>query len=411
MSTATNYGNLIRNHGRTEPAGMTVLVEKMPVFWNWELVYTCNYRCAYCNYTALGWDGHEHMNVFPGLRRLEEVWTRIHNLYGECHIELSGGECTTYPRFYELLKMLTDRHTVTLDSNLSMDVERFVSHADLSKVRISASFHPEFADFETFRAKAVRLKQKGIDQIFVNYVAYPDQLEKMAHYKRELKKEGISVFIQPFQGVYKRGLPYPDNYSERDRRFIEEALGDGGPDSDISRVRFAWKGSTMRSGTENQLRKIDDESRSGQSVSGKHRRWSPFPWLFGNRDRSTEHPAAQNRVSMEPTLPEPAAGSQEERGASKRQPVLCRMGQKYAKVYAQGDTFRCCAQLRDDMPAELFRQKIYLGNLFYDDDLKLLEQPAWCDYEPCPCDRCMVVGEEARWKDRWHAPKEPAWRG
>jgi hypothetical protein len=72
-----------------------------------------------------------------------------------------------------------------------------------------------------------------------------------------------------------------------------------------------------------------------------------------------------------------------------------------------GDVYRCCANIDGNTAAnwDLLRRTIYLGNLFYDDDFALLEKPALCDYEPCPCERCMVVGEESRWENRWQTPQ------
>lgn len=386
MSTITGLADDLLKRSRHDKAHQAqpdptvpLKLAEMPVFWNWELVYTCNYRCTYCSYTALSWESHYHMNAYPGLKRLTEVWTSIYERYGSCHIEISGGECSSYPRFYELLKMLTSMHTITMDTNLSFDVERFAALADVTRIRLATSFHPQYANLDAFLAKCRFLQEKGISQVFVNYVAYPDQLGTMVEAKRRFKDAGIFCFIQPFQGVYKKQTVYPDNYTEAERRVIDEALSDDGADTQISKVRFAWQGSTLRSGTEHQLRKIEDEREARGAeplLDKKPGKWSPFPWA----DLS---PSAQAQP--------------------KREPVLCRMGQKYAKTYANGDTFRCCAQLRDDMPWELFREKVYLGNLFLD-EVKLLEEPALCDYSPCPCDRCMVVGQEVRWVPRWSAP-------
>ncbi len=379
MSTATSLGNELLQ-GQSQGAEALFDAGKMPVFWNWELVYTCNYRCSYCNYTAVGWESHYSMNAYPGLKRLAEVWTRLRALYGSCHIELSGGECSSYPRFYDLMGILVGLHTVTLDTNLSFDVRRFASILDLRRIRISASFHPQFSRLEPFLEKCTFLQANGIAQIFINYVAYPNQLAGMARVKREFHRAGLQCYIQPFQGVYRKTAVYPDGYTEEEKRLIDEALTEPGIDTELSRVRFAWKGSTMRSGTENQLRKIEAERQArgeGPLLEKKPGNWSPFPW-------ADLAPSAEERP--------------------RREPVLCRMGQKYAKTYANGDTFRCCAQLRDDMPWHLFREKVYLGNLFFDDGLKLLDEPAWCDYDPCPCDRCMVLGQETRWVKRWSAP-------
>lgn len=356
-----------------------------PVFWNWEMVLTCNFRCTYCNYTCLGWERHHPMNVFPGLGRLTEVWTRLQDLYGTMHIEISGGECTTYPSWDAVINMLVGLHTVSLDTNLSLDVERFSSLVDLRRVRMSTSFHPQFAELDGFLRKCLYLKERDVSDIFVNYVAFPDQLEDMASCKRAFNEHGIRFYIQPFQGVYKKRAVYPDSYTEEERRVIDEVLALPGEDSNISRGRFAWKGSALRTGTEDQLRKINEERRKrGEEPLGA--------------------PGAESAHRGADTLPEGAECGSPTGSPPPRDPVRCRMGQRYAKTYVNGDTFRCCAKPNDERPAPKLAEKLHLGNLFLDDDLRLLEDPGLCDFEPCPCDRCMVLGEERRWEERWCAP-------
>jgi len=339
-----------------------------PVFWNWEMVLACNFRCSYCNYTCLGWGRHHPMNVFPGLSRLTEVWTRLQELYGTIHLELSGGECTTYPDWDGVINMLVGLHTLSLDTNLSFDAQSFSDLVDLKRVRISASFHPQFAEIEPFLAKCRLLKDGGVSDIFVNYVAYPDQLPRMGEYKRAFNADGIKFYVQPYQGVYKKKSVYPDSYTDDEKKVVDAVLALPGEDSDISRGRFAWKGSALRTGTEDQLKKIE-EDRAGRGYAAP-------------KAAPPEKPAER----------------------SERPPVLCRMGQRYAKTYVNGDTYRCCAKISEEHPAGLLAKKFRLGNLFLDDTTELLDEPAPCDYVPCPCDRCMVVGDEDRWGGRWCAP-------
>ncbi len=377
------------------------------VFFDWELVYTCNYRCSYCFYTSSGWENQYPMNVFPGLERLTAIWERMHAIYGPCHIQIAGGECSTYPNFYDFIKMMLSRHTVTMVTNLSFDVEKFVSMVDLKRMFIGASYHPQFSEFEKFLSKCVYLKEKGIPNLFVNFVAYPDQLDGMPEYKRRVNEAGFEFYVDPFTGIYKKETPYPAGYTEQQKEIINRSFANDRADSRLSAARFSWGGSPNESGAGKLLNKIDaDRKAKGEApIASAPVQWRSSPW------EKSSQPVEWDAVAVGKALraSTEVAGVASETSAcftaeSPRKPVLCRQGQKYAKVRANGDAFRCCAQLRDDRPSPLFKETVYLGNLFLDDNFKLLEEPAMCDYEPCPCDRCMIVGEESRWESRWKAP-------
>lgn len=358
-------GEKVLVHGKFVDKEALAKSADMPAFWNWELLYVCNYRCSYCPFTQNGWETFYDKNAFPGLARLTQVWERIHALYGKCHIAMSGGEPAVYPDFIALMRMLTRWHSTELNTNLSFDVERFAASVDLSRVRIGASFHPQFTDFEGFFRRASYLKERGVE-VFVNYVSYPEQLPKLREYRRAFKDAHMPFHIMPFQGDY-NGKPYPASATPEEKALLESALEDVDPEVILARRRMEWEGHAIQ--------------RDPQP---------PAP------------PAPAPPAAPAPAPAQIAAPALELPIKAHKEPVLCRMGQKYAKVRPNGDVYRCCAKTpKDWVPAK----PIYLGNLFLDDDLKLLEEPAWCDYSPCPCDRCMVVGQEERWESRWVTAK------
>jgi len=71
---------------------------------------------------------------------------------------------------------------------------------------------------------------------------------------------------------------------------------------------------------------------------------------------------------------------------------ICKMGFKYARIYPDGNAYRCCA-----------KEAEFLGNI-YEGTFKLFEEPKVCKIEHCPCWKCMIVGEEDRWKNYWIIP-------
>lgn len=72
---------------------------------------------------------------------------------------------------------------------------------------------------------------------------------------------------------------------------------------------------------------------------------------------------------------------------------LCRMGQMYAKIHPNGNVYRCCGE-----------NSKMLGNLI-DGTFKLLDEPAACESNQCPCWRCMLVDSEDNWKNHWVIPE------
>lgn len=191
-------------------------------FWNWDIHYACNYRCSYC-FLAGKWDVAAKENRYPGLEKWKEVWNRIYKEYGSCHIHFSGGEPFTYPDFIELIVFLSEKHTLEFSTNLSFNVKSFIETINPLKVKLGASFHPEFAVFEEFFEKSLRLKENGY-QIHISFVAYPPQLKDAKAIKAECEKKKIRFVIQPFRGKYKEQI-YPDNYTVSEKELIKSCGG------------------------------------------------------------------------------------------------------------------------------------------------------------------------------------------
>ena len=55
------------------------------VFWDWDIHYSCNYRCSYCFLTEKR-ERAAQENRYPGTAKWIAVWNRIHEKYGSCHI-------------------------------------------------------------------------------------------------------------------------------------------------------------------------------------------------------------------------------------------------------------------------------------------------------------------------------------
>jgi len=163
--------------------------------FGWDLCYTCNYRCPYCGV----WERKNNGNPALDANQWLNVWNKIFDKYGSCRIYMSGGEPSTYPYFYDLVRELTNKHIVDICTNLSWDVDKIIPEIPGEKLKISATFHPSFADFNIFFAKAVKIKAYlSNSQIF--YVAYPGQIREMPERALKFKMQRINLIPLPLRG-------------------------------------------------------------------------------------------------------------------------------------------------------------------------------------------------------------------
>jgi molybdenum cofactor biosynthesis enzyme MoaA len=72
------------------------------VTFTWEIHWDCNYRCPYCWYHGQ-WEQLKPRNVYPDFEKTLSVWKRIYDMYGECNLEIVGGEPSIYPNFGRLI--------------------------------------------------------------------------------------------------------------------------------------------------------------------------------------------------------------------------------------------------------------------------------------------------------------------
>lgn len=218
------------------------LVEATPpycVFFSWYLNNECNYQCSFCKPQDI-------KTVFAGTDRWIEIWERIYDKYGSCHIHISGGEPFIYPNFIKLISRLSEKHTLEFSSNLSMDIRPFIDNISPLRARLGGSFHPEFADFVRFFDKIIKLKDKGFE-VWVNYVAYPEHLKDMGRYKKLVEEKNIRFSIQPFNGSF-AGRTYPANYTEEENKLMTAGSLDN-----VNKDTIEWRTSGGKSLTKGQL--------------------------------------------------------------------------------------------------------------------------------------------------------------
>ncbi len=205
--------------------------------FGWDLCYTCNYRCPYCGV----WEKKSSRDLIIDPAEWEIIWGRLFERYGSCRIYMSGGEPGTYPYFYELVKKLTKKHLVDICTNLSWDIEKVIPGISPQSLKISATFHPSFAEFEDFFSKAIKAKDYlSNSQIF--YVAYSAQIKEMPERSRRLKERGINLIPLPLRGNQEV------LNTEEEKKIIEEVTPYSGEKKEYQLQRISPEGKLCRAG-------------------------------------------------------------------------------------------------------------------------------------------------------------------
>jgi len=281
------------------------------ISFSWDILYACNYRCPYCWWYGR-WQHILNSNRYLSVGELVRYWDNIYRKYGSTRIEILGGEPFIYPNFKDLIKELSKMHMLSISTNLSTNIKDFTEQVNPQAVEMICSFHPLFADFDSFVKKIILLKGKGF-RCAVPYLAYPPQIKLLDYYRNKFAREQVTFNVLTFWGKY-NSLDYPDAYTQGERKIIEPNLAQcGGENFQLSGIN---------------------------SPRGK----------------------------------------------------LCYAGCLHACIHPDGETIRCGGGGYGG-----FNQVI--GN-FFDDNFKLLDGPAPCPSDTCPCNEWAYLLEEIVEKDK-----------
>jgi tetratricopeptide (TPR) repeat protein len=184
------------------------------VFFTWGMHYECNYRCSYCYAPKpekpLFNEKAQNIALYLGLEEWIRVWDSIYEKYGCCRIRLDGGEPSIYPSFIGLVSKISQKHLLQINTNLSFDVGDFIRCVTADRVRIDASFHPEFTSLKDFLGKVLILRENGF-KLVVSCVAHPPLLERIKEYKKPFEDLRVPFITHPFSGEFS-GKTYPKAY-------------------------------------------------------------------------------------------------------------------------------------------------------------------------------------------------------
>jgi len=205
------------------------------VFWTWDMLYSCNYTCAYCNIIRgrVNCSTEQTRHRIVELAVFKDIWDRIYDLYDSCAIRLTGGEPSIYPDFIKLVSFLTEKHVVNINTNLSFDIYKFMEKLSHQNICLNVSFHPEFITIENLMVKLRVLLKNGYG-CSVCCVGYPPFLKDMERYKEILAHDNIPFNISPFMGAYE-GRNFPNDYNEDERSILRRIANDPENKDDVNK--------------------------------------------------------------------------------------------------------------------------------------------------------------------------------
>ena len=188
---------------------------------DWQLLYTCNYRCPYCFIPPVNLG--ETLTVYAE----PETWKLALDQTGLTWLlHITGGEPTIYPRFAELCQLLTATHFLSLNSNLThSSVVAVANQVNPSRISfINAALHPEERQRKKGLAKFLEHAQLLIERsfpVFISVVATPEVLSRVDDIIALTAPIGLPPIPKLLRGGY-NGKIYPQAYSPTERLAFKE---------------------------------------------------------------------------------------------------------------------------------------------------------------------------------------------
>ena len=192
----------------------------------WRINRACNFDCDYCFRSGVDADrAREHPNC--GAYSPDHIARCFDNTGKTWRIHMSGGEPLLYPRYVELVKVLSKNHYLSINTNLSTpNIYDFAARIPPERVHaVNATMHvielekrkrgvPEFLE------RLLHLQGRGFN-VRLMYITYPPLLSRLARDMQYVRSLGVrNLRIKVFRGLYD-GRQYPRDYTAEERALIK----------------------------------------------------------------------------------------------------------------------------------------------------------------------------------------------
>jgi MoaA/NifB/PqqE/SkfB family radical SAM enzyme len=186
---------------------------------DWQLLNTCNYRCEYCFFgpQLLG----EKLTVFAD----PDAWKQALDQTGLTWLlHITGGEPSIYPHFPDLCELLSQKHYLSFNSNLShRSIADFAKRVSPTRIAfVNAGLHPDERQRRKGLARFLEhvcLLRESHFRVFISIVCTPEVLARFSEIAGFTAAIGLSPVPKMMRGPY-RGKSYPAAYSADERRMF-----------------------------------------------------------------------------------------------------------------------------------------------------------------------------------------------
>lgn len=205
----------------------------------WVINDICNFKCDYCFFKG-------QLNK-QSLKPIDinKLSDGLSELKGDWHFHISGGEPMLEKNIIDICKVITQKHYISLNTNLSTrNIIDFADHIDPGRVTaIFAASHiiereKNGFKLDSYIEKILYLQKRGFN-IKALYVADPDLFNRMKSDFAVFRSQGIEkVYIKTCLSQYDfDGKTYSSGYNFEQKEYLK-SLGSDFTEKDVLNQKF-----------------------------------------------------------------------------------------------------------------------------------------------------------------------------
>lgn len=183
---------------------------------HWDATKRCNLDCEYCFGKIT--DPYVKVNSID----IEKLMNTLDKTGKIFRISFTGGEPTMIPNFIEAVKVITDKHFVSFNTNLiAKNLLGIIDNVDPRKIlHIHASLHYDELikkNLLDIYINNFKLLRKNKFNIYAEVVAYPPSINRFSELESIMKEVELDFEYAPFYGKFEEEV-YPESYTESELR-------------------------------------------------------------------------------------------------------------------------------------------------------------------------------------------------
>lgn len=183
------------------------------ISFSWNVTDWCNYDCSYCFSKGTLKSKFNRNNYRQPV--FDFVLKRLEKLDSDFLIEFNGGETSVNPQLNKIIERLASMPQcleITVNTNLSRSLKYYQRLFKHHKVKIIASWHPEYNNQE-YLEKAINLKTENF-ACRLNISDVPDHLRLLRELIDKLKFYGVNYGLNRLHSTEYRAVNYPQEAYE-----------------------------------------------------------------------------------------------------------------------------------------------------------------------------------------------------